>query len=272
MPRRGILKTCVSILLNLCLGLFLAAGAVSVVDDSLVLLFRLHLLTVISGVLSIFAVLAALLVYVLMGLTPMIPKRVFLPITLYYVAGFLVLFPVLIYCHDWFFNDYMRRTLEVDWIISFCQVIVGVGILHWLWGGWKFHWPIIEDNHLGKRRFSWLNLAAFLLVNVFVLLPAVVAYFAFCAVVAVHQFSGGFLAGHPSGLTIQARKYVRDDGKTIQLVPMQHIADADFYRKLSQSFPTNAVVLMEGVTDNHHLLTNGISYKRMAHTLGMVEQ
>jgi hypothetical protein len=136
----------------------------------------------------------------------------------------------------------------------------------------KFRWPIVEDKHLGDRRFSWLNLSMFLLVNVFVLLPAIVVYLVLCASLAVNHFSGGFMALRPYGLTVQVRKYVRNDGKTIQLFPMEHVAGADFYRKVSQSFPTNSIILMEGVTDNRNLLTNGISYKLMAHSLGLAEQ
>jgi hypothetical protein len=258
------MKKLLSTLLSLCLGLFLACGAVSLVDDSLVLLFGLHLLTTTSLILFGFAVLLTVVVYGLMGLTPMIPKRVFLPVTLFYVAGLLVVFPTLIYCYD--------RAVQIDWVLSFCQVILGLGLLWRLRGGLKFRWPIVEPEHLGNRGFSWLNLIVFLLVNVFVLLPAMVAYLALCATLAANHFSGGFLAVHPGGLTVQVRKYVRNDGKTIQLIPMAHIGEADFYRKVSQSFPSNSIILMEGVTDRKSLITNEASYKRAAKSLGLVEQ
>jgi hypothetical protein len=191
------MKKLLSTLLSLCLGLFLACGAVSLVDDSLVLLFGLHLLTTTSLILFGFAVLLTVVVYGLMGLTPMIPKRVFLPVTLFYVAGLLIVFPTLIYCYD--------RAVQIDWVLSFCQVILGLGLLWRLRGGLKFRWPIVEPEHLGNRGFSWLNLIVFLLVNVFVLLPAMVAYLALCATLAANHFSGGFLAVHPGGLTVQVR-------------------------------------------------------------------
>ena len=73
-------------------------------------------------------------------------------------------------------------------------------------------------------------------------------------------------------LSVKVRKYVRNDGKTIELFPMAHIADAGFYQKVSQTFPTNSIILMEGVTDENNLLTNKITYKRMAKTLGLAEQ
>jgi hypothetical protein len=80
------------------------------------------------------------------------------------------------------------------------------------------------------------------------------------------------MALHPGGMTVQVRKYVRNDGKTIQLIPMAHIADAGFYQKVAQSFPSNSIILMEGVTDRQHLITTGTSYKRMARALHMAEQ
>ena len=89
---------------------------------------------------------------------------------------------------------------------------------------------------------------------------------------AVDHFSEGFMILRPNGFSVQVRKYVRNDGKTIKLFPMSHIADAGFYQKVSQTFPTNSIILMEGVTDNQNLLTNKISYKRMAKSLGLSEQ
>ena len=59
----------VAVLLNLCLGLFLAGGAVSLLDDSLVLFWGQHLLTLFSGTLTFIAMMVMLLVYILMGLT-----------------------------------------------------------------------------------------------------------------------------------------------------------------------------------------------------------
>lgn len=262
------MKRAVAIFLNICLGLFVASGAVSLIDDSLRLLWGLPLLTVFSGILSFFTVLAILVVYPLMGVTPLVPKRVFLPVALFFVAASLAMIPVAIYDS----GDWMRRAVQVDWVTSLCQTIVGLIILYLLQGGWKIRWPLVEDKHLGSRGFSWLNLSLFALTNVFVLLPVIAAYLFLCVALAVSHFTAGFLTVRPSGLTAHVREYTRSDGKKVELVPMAHVADADFYGKLSQSFPTNSIVLMEGVTDKRNLMTNGISYKRMARSLGVVEQ
>jgi hypothetical protein len=253
-----------AILLSVFLGLFFADAVVSVVDDSLILVFDLHLLFAIRALFGFLSVLLAIAVYGLMGLTPMIPKRWFLPVTLFYPAVQLAFIPFLIFSHG--------RFQLVVWSISCGQVLVGLAILCWVQGGFKFRWRLVTKEQLQGRGFSWRNLSVFALLNVFGLIPAVVIYLVLCTALAVDHFSDGFVALRAGGLTVQARKYVRNDGKTIQLFPMSHVAEADFYQKISRTFPTNSIILMEGVTDEKNLLTNKISYKRMASSLGVAEQ
>jgi hypothetical protein len=194
----------------------------------------------------------------------MVPKRLFLPLTLSNLAAMLVSVPLVIY----FYN----RMQLIGWSISLCQVILGLGILYCSQGGFKFRWPLVGMSQLNLRRFSWLNLSGFVLVNIFVLVPAVIVCLLIGTALAVDHFSEGFVALRPSGISVQVRKYLRDDGKMIELFPMAHVADAGFYRKVSQTFPTNSIILMEGVSDDENLLTNKISYKRMARSLGLAEQ
>src|SRR6266446_1826757 len=90
-PTRNSLRHVLAIILSLCLGLFVADAIVSLLDDSLILFFGVHILSPIRGLVFVFAMLMALLTYGLMGLTPMIPKRLFLPVTLFGpVAGLAV--------------------------------------------------------------------------------------------------------------------------------------------------------------------------------------
>jgi hypothetical protein len=260
----GPARNFVAFVLSLSLGFFLLDSVFSLLDDSLNLFFNLHLLSLMRGLVFFFAMLTAIVVYVLMGLTPMVPKRWFLPVTLFSPLVALAVIPLSIYHYSWI--------PWLAWVFSFCQVIAAIGLLLWVRGGLKIRWPLVTANQLESRGFSWRNLIAFVAVNLFVLLPAVAVYSLVCASLAVNHFSDGFMALRPGGFTVQVRKYIRDDGKTIQLFPMSHVADSDFYQKVSESFPRNSIVLMEGVTDRQNLLTNKISYKRMAATLGLSEQ
>lgn len=253
-----------AVLLSLYLGLFLIDAVASFADASMILFFNLHFFSVISAIISFFAIVASVLIYLSMGLTPMIPKRLFLPLTLFNLVAMLAVIPLTIYHYD--------RLSLIGWSVTTCQVICGLGILYCSQGGFKFRWPLVGLNQLNLRRFSWLNLSGFVLVNIFVLVPAVIVYLLIGTALAVDHFSEGFVALRPGGISVQVRKYVRDDGKMIELFPMAHVADAGFYRKVSQTFPSNSVILMEGVSDDGNLLTNKISYKRMARSLGLAEQ
>jgi hypothetical protein len=264
-PRKSVsARGLVAILLSLCLGLFLADAVISLIDDSLIVLFDVHHLSVFRGLVSFFAMLMGIALYGLMGLTPMIPKRLFLPLPLFMLVAELLLVPCSIYFYNWL--------PQFGWGISFCQVILGLSLLYWSGSGFAFRWPLLAEERVGVRPFSWWNLSAFLLANVFVLLPVVMAYFVVCAALAVDHLTEGFMTVRPRGLTVRVRKYVRRDGKMIQLFPMSHIADANFYQNVSQSFPANSIVMAEGVTDERNLLTNKISYKRLATALGLGEQ
>ena len=258
------LRKLIAILLSLYLGLFLADAIVSLADDSLKLFAGHQLFTAMRAILSLLVLFGALVVYGLIGLTPMVPKRFFLPATLFNPLVVLAVFPVMIYFYG--------QRQQAAWVISLCQVIFALAVLVWIQGGFKPRWPLISANQLGTRSFSWRNLLAFVLVNIFVVPPVVMIYLAICASLAVGHFTEGFVSLRPGGVAVKARKYVRNDGKTIQLIPMAHVGDSAFYQKVSQSFPTNSVVLLEGVSDEGNLLTNRITYQRMATSLGLSEQ
>ncbi len=244
--------------------MFLADAVVSVVNESLGAIFNVHLLNLLSAPLSFLLVMASLGVYVLMGLTPTIPKRLFLPLTLFVPFGLLTAIPLMIYHFD--------SALWIACALSLLQLAVGLAVLTSLRGGFRIRWPLLTNGQLKSRRFSWGNLLGFLFINAFVLLPGTAVYLFVCASVAVDHFSEGFVALRSHGLTVQARKYVRDDGKSVQLFPMAHIADRNFYRTLADTFTSNSIALMEGVTDEQGLLTNHITYHRVAQTLGVAEQ
>lgn len=250
--------------LNLCLGLFLFTGLLSLLDDSLVLIFRMRSLSVPSGILGLVGLVVMLLIYGLMGITPIIPKRVFLPLILFSLIGLLLGFPAMIYCRHWL--------LQLDWVFSLAEVALVLGIGYWLRRGDPFRWFVMETRHLGRDAFTWLNLLVFVALNVFVVLPAFVGYLAVCTGLAAGHYTDGFVKLRPRGVILQSRKYAREDGKTILLFPMSHIAETNFYESVSESVSSNSIVLMEGVTDEKNLITNELTYKRSAKALHLAEQ
>ena len=253
-----------SIFLSLFVLLFLADGVISLADDSFILFRNASPLSNLRFLTGLVAFLVTIVVYGLMTLTPAIPKRLFVPLALFGPVSAVLAIFLLIY--------YPERIPLISWTISWLQVVLGLWILFLLRGNGKFGWPLVPVIWLAGRGFTWRNLIGFVAANIFGFLPAAVICLFLCARAAVNHFSDGFMALHPGGFTMQARTYTRDDGKTIQLFPMAHVAEGDFYQSILRTFPTNATILMEGVTDEQNLLTNKISYKRMARTLGLAEQ
>src|ERR1035438_9562443 len=96
-PRPSAGRQVLALLLSVCLGLFLADAFISLLDDSLILVFGIHALAGTRALVCFLAMLMALLIYVLMGLTPIIPKRLFLPLTLFNPLAMLVVGPFAIY-------------------------------------------------------------------------------------------------------------------------------------------------------------------------------
>ncbi len=263
-PGSSLVRQPVVVLLNLFLALFLADAVLSLMDDTGGLLFGMRPLASIRGLVGTFALLLAFVIYLLMGFTPLIPKRVFLPVTLACPVAMLLGLFVMIY---W----YSRMTL-FTWLVSLGQVAMALCVLWYLRRRTAGGWPIVRDEMLGPGGFNWVKTGAFVLLNLFVVLPGAIAYLVLCAGLAIHHFSEGFVALKPGGFTVQVRKYARADGKTILLVPMSHVGEPEFYRSLAQGFPTNSAILMEGVTDTQNLLTNRITYRRMASSLGLAPQ
>lgn len=261
---RSALRSAIAGFLSLTLAVSLLNAVVSLASDSLVAFFENHALVGILGFVAIPALLMALAVYGLMLLTPMVPKRFFLPITLCGPVTALGALPFLIYFH--------QQAAWISWGISFLQALVCFAVFYRLRGSWKFRWPLFAVDQLETRNFRWGNFIGFISAHLLLLLPAVAIYLVVCGSLAVSHFTGGFVSLRPEGVTMQVRKYIRDDGKMVELVPMSHIGETEFYQSLTASFLPTAAVLMEGVSDKDKLFENKVGYKQTAKDLGLAEQ
>jgi hypothetical protein len=194
----------------------------------------------------------------------MIPKRWFLPVVFFTPVAILAMLPIAIYHFD--------LGQLAAWLISLAEVVLALWILRRAQGRLALRWPLVPEAQLGEKTFGWANLVGFVFGNVFVLAPAVLVYLAVCGSLAVDHFTEGFLHLQTDGLVARARTYVRGDGKTIILMPMMHLAEPDFYAQVVKAYPPHAVILTEGVTDNHHLLEARLDYSNAATALGLTSQ
>ncbi len=201
-----------------------------------------------------------------MAFTPTIPKRWFVPVILLVPAGMLATIPVSIYAYN--------RLPAATWVLSLVQMMLALWTLYWAQGRLSLHWPLVPEEKIRGRDFSWLNLAEVFLPRIF--FPARSGYAGISRrrllLLAANHFSTGFLRLRTSGVILQAKSYTRDDGRTIELIPMMHVGEPDFYNAVIKSFPSNSIALLEGVTDEKHLLEHKLSYKRLADSLNLTEQ
>ncbi|MEO5716584.1 MAG: hypothetical protein ABIT37_24105 [Luteolibacter sp.] len=261
-PKAG--RPVLAIVLSLMLGFFLLCGVVALVSAAETLLLHRRDLELADGLLTLLLMLTGVLTYCLLGFFPEIPKRWFVPVCLFAPAVPIAILPLLIYFHAY--------TSWIDLGVAAVHLLLGLWVLRKLRGKASPVWPLVPAEKLVRRKFSWANLAGVALVPVLVLLPVALLYCAFSAKLALEHFTDGFARLHPRGITMQVRDYVRDDGRKITLVPMSHVGETDFYQDVAASFPDDAVVLMEGVSDTEHLLDVHSNYSRMADSVGGVEQ
>lgn len=237
---------------------------VSFLSDLIFWWFHRQDLAVTAGLTSLLMFLFGILIYLMMALLPRIPKRFFLPLSLYLPVAGIGIFPLLIY--------FTEHALPIVCAVSFGQVVLGVVLIRKAQGGLKFQWPVFPESRLKPRNFRWGNLAGMLLAATLIIIPALALYSAFSAKLALAHFTDGFVKLGPSGISMQVRKYTRDDGKTITLMPMSHVGEIEFYQNLSATFPDESVVLMEGVTDSSQTMNTHSNYSKMADAIGGVEQ
>jgi hypothetical protein len=252
-----------AIVLSLALVVFLTSAALGVFDDTLLLFDRREL----SGVRAL-AVLLALLVgvplFLMMAVFPRIPKRFFMPVALFIPVTSVAVLPLLVYFHE-----------HARWIglaVSLIHLALALWIPWRLRRGGRIAWPLVDDSQLAARPFRWGHFASVTATGALVIAPLLAGGVLFSAKLAVDHFSAGFVAIKPSGVSMQVRRYVRDDGRSVWLVPMSHVGESSFYQNLSASFPQDAVVLMEGVSDQKRLLPRDGGYSKMAEAIGVVEQ
>jgi hypothetical protein len=253
-----------SALLSLVLAVFGISAVVSLLDDSLLVFFHRQDLTLTRSLLLFLMLAFGALAYGTMSIVPGVPKRVFLPVALFLPVSFVAVLPLLVFFHS--------HAAWIGWGVSLLQLLLAYLILRHLKQGTTIRWPLCPDSRLGERKFRWGNLTAMLLAALLVILPALLLGTALSAKLAVDHFTDGFVSLKPSGVTMQVRRYVRDDGSQITLVPMSHVGESGFYQEISDLFSDDSLVLMEGVSDRNKLAPRQSGYSRMARSIGVVEQ
>jgi len=249
---------------NAFLALFAADAVVSVLGAGLGLV-GVDLpwpLTSLRGALDGGVVLAALPLYALLGLTPRLPKRVFLPLALFTFWAVLGALPLPVYL----------STPQLAAVVAVAQLAMAGLAFALVRQRTGTRWLLAERDLVPGPLVSARNVGVFALLNAVVVLPAVLALLLGSAALAVNRLSAGFLRLDTSGLYAAARVYERGD-QSVQLIGMMHIGGRDFYDEVKALLPAaDAIVLREGVSDREGHLPRGLDYGRLAGELGLDTQ
>jgi hypothetical protein len=246
---------------NIFLILFLCAGIVSLVNAVVLLLATSSPLAALRSLLALLVGLAAIPMYLCLGIDKRLPKWIFLPQLLFIFWSIFNLWPLPLMFDR---THYMVPAALV-------QVLLGVAPLLYLKKKSGGQWLLPADMFSGPF-FGWKHSAAFFIANL-IISPLVLAYMVFSfASVQLYEQSGGFARLWPSGLQMTEKIYRRAD-KEIHLTGMIHIADQAYYDEVLSSLPSDrTIVLVEGVTDQDRLLTYRFSYGNLARGLGLTSQ
>jgi hypothetical protein len=246
---------------NLFLVLFLADGGVSLLDELVSLLPPVLLLSGVRSALALSVMVMAVPVYLCLGIDRRLPKRVFLPLTLFvfWCPLSVLFFPALA-------GNRAYGLLASAAQVALCML------------------PLSRFRTAGARSltmppamfdaplFSLKNTLVFGAANLFVIplaLPLLVLY---AANSYMATYTSGFMRLSPGGLYMTERTY-RRDSRTIRLAGMIHVGEKEYYDELVSSVgPGRTIVLAEGVSDDRHLLRNRMDYGKVAGFLGLTSQ
>jgi hypothetical protein len=246
---------------NLFLIMFCADGILSLTDEIVSLTFSVHAFSGVRSLLANSVVVLAVLLYLCLGIDKRLPKRVFLPLTLFAMLCPFVglMFPSLA----------GNRTPGL--FLALAQLLL-CALPLWLFRKDGKKSLVMSESMFDGPLFGWRNTAAFFSANLLAVPVALVVIAFFAANSYLSQNTAGFMRLAPDGLHM-AEKVYRRGSKTVRLAAMIHVGEKEYYEKLSDTASSNhTIILAEGVTDNEELLKSGLDYRKVAGYLGLTTQ
>lgn len=244
---------------NVYLIIFAAEGVVTTVHAAVHALAGSNALYGVSLALSLPLAIVTLPVLLLLLFVPQLPKFVFMPPVVYYLAASVAASMAA--------SDAAQQSLLLYGSLLQCAVAaVCFAVAKHFYGAW-----LLKARHVPMKSHLVLRSLVTVFV-VFVIAPVVIGT---VAIIGFTQWAEAetdhFLDFTAQGLDTSERVYEKD-GKQVWLIGMMHVGDESFYRNLYANFPAGALVLAEGVTDRTHQLTQNVSNDKLAKALGLGSQ
>jgi len=243
---------------NFYIIIFLFDAGLSLVDEMFAVYGSSYPLFTNGRLLVGFAVIAlSMVIYACLGIDRRLPKRVFLPMTLYITWCSVAMWPL---------SGVIDRA-SLPLIASVGQVATGLLAVALLRGRVLLPLEIFQ-----KSVFSLRNTLSFTAINLF-LTPFVLLYGGLALTsYYLEEQTAGFLRISPVGIYMAERSYHRE-AKEIRLAGMIHVGKEEYYEEIADSLSTEAtIILAEGVTDRQHLLEHNFNYSKLAGVIGLSSQ
>ena len=246
---------------NIYIVLFLIDAGISLIDELLQASSSpLAFLTEIRFFVTSVVITLSIVLYACLGIDRRLPKRVFLPLTLFASWSALAMWPL---------SGFIARE-AFGLTAAIGQVVLGVIVIILL--------RSLDDRNLLTEKqfqppiFSLSNTLSFTAINL-LLTPFILIYTSLAVTsYYLEEQTAGFLRLSPVGIHMTERSYHLAQ-KEIRLAGMMHIGKEDYYEDLAKSIPTEGtIILAEGVTDQDRLLESQFNYSKLAGLIGLASQ
>ncbi len=246
---------------NVYIVLFLIDAALSLTDELLqVASSPMPALTEIRFFVAYAVITLSMIFYACLGIDRRLPKRVFLPLTLFASWSALAMWPL---------SGFVARE-AFGLTASISQVVIGaiaIILLRSLGGR-----NLLTEEQFQAPMFSLRNTLGFTAINL-LLTPFILIYTGLAVTsYYLEEQTAGFLRLSPVGVHMTERSYHLAQ-KEIRLAGMMHIGKEEYYEDLAKSIPAEGtIILAEGVTDQDRLLESQFNYSKLAGLIGLTSQ
>ncbi len=246
---------------NLYIILFLIDAGLALIDELIVAYsFSLPYFSSVRYFVDYTVIALSMLLFVCLGIDRRLPKRVFLPLTLYIFWSALAMWPL---------SGIVGRE-SIELVSAIGQLLLGgtaMVLLRGLGGQ-----NLLARELFESPMFSLRNTLGFAAINL-LLLPFALVYTGLATTsYYLDQQTAGFMRLSPIGIYMTDRSYHLDE-KIIRLTGMIHIGKQDYYEGLAGSMSSDrTIILAEGVTDQDRLLEHQFNYSKLAGIIGLSSQ
>lgn len=164
--------------------------------------------------------------------------------------------------------------LERELPIALAVVQLGLSAASLLWirylnrgEGW-----LLTDATRPGPKYALAHSLRYVATMLFLMAPLSAAYVVLSLATWLEVGTARYVQVNLSGIQLADRRYSQGASE-VRLVGMMHLGEDATYRALTESFVReDTIVLEEGVSDEGDVLAGGISYERLAESLGLQTQ